>query len=114
MMVPCGLENLGNTCYLNATLQCIGGIPELRDNLIKYHENSHMYSYSHDTDCVYTGDRCYVQDKVAAVNHPDPMKKFVASIGSTYESMQINSSITPFSLVHVCIDESKNRVTFIA
>jgi ubiquitin carboxyl-terminal hydrolase 14 len=30
-----GLTNLGNTCYLNSTIQCLGRVPELRQALMK-------------------------------------------------------------------------------
>jgi len=36
MKLPAGLTNLGNTCYMNATVQCLKTVPEFKDALKQY------------------------------------------------------------------------------
>ena len=37
-----GLDNFGNLCYMNATIQCIAGIPEVKNYFLTNGEEPHI------------------------------------------------------------------------
>lgn len=69
--LPAGLTNLGNTCYLNSVVQCLRSVPELRNSLKEYKQES-------------------------GFNAPQSM---TLAIKSVFEQMERSANCTPVFLV---------------
>jgi ubiquitin carboxyl-terminal hydrolase 14 len=72
--LPQGINNLGNTCYMNSTIQCIGRVAELREALGNFQP----------------------------ANQSDTHGVFSAVLGRTYKDLEIaHEPYTPYNFLTV-------------
>ncbi|EFA06193.1 Ubiquitin carboxyl-terminal hydrolase nonstop-like Protein [Tribolium castaneum] len=75
--LPAGLTNLGNTCYMNATVQCLKSVPELREALQAY------------------------QGDVTDARGVIPAQSITAALRDLYSSMDKGNNVPPIVLLQM-------------
>lgn len=88
-----GLSNLGNTCYMNATLQCLIHIPQIREYIEKkYYLTDLNYDNKYDSNCSliksFSQLVTSIYSNVDQSINTQPFKSTMESIYPTYKGLE--------------------------
>ena len=92
------LQNLGNTCYLNATVQCLKTVPELRKQLTRWVNNRSTLT-RHQTN-FHPNFRDSYSGSVSLGGGEDAVN-MTAALRDLYSTMDRGSTVPPIILLQV-------------
>ena len=91
-----GLDNVGATCYMNATLQCLANISPITESLLK--PKKYFEMYNNQDICRLTLEYCQVLIGLFCDNspigsfRPEQFKMAIGELNSLFQGVQANDS----------------------
>ena len=91
-----GLDNVGATCYMNATLQCLANIRPITESLLR--ESKYQEIYNNRKICRLTLEYCqvliglYCNSSTTGSYRPEQFKNTIGELNSLFQGVQANDS----------------------